>query len=412
MSKTVTRIMQNHIRLDDLLARDVAACWFEGVAVVQLVCRQLLAQGASGNGFPRSADILVGPGGSITIAGKSTDTPVQVAAHVLAQMLSDDVPVRLRLAVSQATSTESEYASLTEFSEALSYFERPNPELIVDALRQRAIVAAPRELSSTRRIDAAPASSSPPAPAPASAPRRGSRLAAIVTTAAAVVCASVWLVGRDVIQRQMVPDVVAAGTVEDAAPAGRSRTKRPTHSAVATVAEGVSLARAETAQVEAAVLSPSFAPDAHSELQVSARPFFNSYAELLRLVPTSIDPEADPEAPQGAIPVSGSTGAADRETGATPDRIYSKADTQVTLPLNVYPRFPAEPPGLAPAGRTMVELTITEDGSVERVRMLTAPRNIHEFMILSAAKAWRFSPARIGDRPVRFRHTIVLTPNR
>jgi outer membrane biosynthesis protein TonB len=60
----------------------------------------------------------------------------------------------------------------------------------------------------------------------------------------------------------------------------------------------------------------------------------------------------------------------------------------------------------------MVELTITEDGSVERVRMLTAPRNIHEFMILSAAKAWRFSPARIGDRPVRFRHTIVLTANR
>ena len=36
-------------------------------------------------------------------------------------------------------------------------FERPNPEVIVDALRQRAMVAAPRELSSTRRIDAAPA---------------------------------------------------------------------------------------------------------------------------------------------------------------------------------------------------------------------------------------------------------------
>jgi len=57
----------------------------------------------------------------------------------------------------------------------------------------------------------------------------------------------------------------------------------------------------------------------------------------------------------------------------------------------------------------MVELTITEDGLVERVRMLTAPRNIHEFMILSAAKAWRFLSARIGDRPVRFRHTIMLT---
>jgi outer membrane biosynthesis protein TonB len=165
------------------------------------------------------------------------------------------------------------------------------------------------------------------------------------------------------------------------------------------------MARGETARVEAAVLFPSAAPDAPSELQVAARPFFSSYAELSRLVPTSIEPEAT----QGAVAVSGSTGAADSETGATPDRIYSKADTQVALPLNVYPRLPAESPGLALTGRTMVELTITEDGLVERVRMLTAPRNIHEFMLLSAAKAWRFAPARIGDRPVRFRHTIMLT---
>jgi outer membrane biosynthesis protein TonB len=56
----------------------------------------------------------------------------------------------------------------------------------------------------------------------------------------------------------------------------------------------------------------------------------------------------------------------------------------------------------------MLELTITADGLVARVRLLTTPRNIHEFMFLSAAKAWRFAPARIGDRPVRFRHTIIL----
>ena len=73
--------MQNHIRLDDLLARDVGARWFEGVAVVQLVCRQLLAQGAGSSGFPRSGDILIGSGGAITIAGGSAGEPVQAAAH-------------------------------------------------------------------------------------------------------------------------------------------------------------------------------------------------------------------------------------------------------------------------------------------------------------------------------------------
>jgi hypothetical protein len=54
-------------------------------------------------------------------------------------------------------------------------------------------------------------------------------------------------------------------------------------------------------------------------------------------------------------------------------------------------------------------LTIAANGLVERVRMLTTPRNVHEFMLLSAAKAWRFEPARIGDRAVRFRQLVVLT---
>ena len=33
-------------RLDDLLARDVVPQWFEGVAVIQLVCRQLRPPGS------------------------------------------------------------------------------------------------------------------------------------------------------------------------------------------------------------------------------------------------------------------------------------------------------------------------------------------------------------------------------
>lgn len=90
------------------------------------------------------------------------------------------------------------------------------------------------------------------------------------------------------------------------------------------------------------------------------------------------------------------------------DRIYSRADSQVTPPLNVYPRLPNEPPDAPAASRTILELTIATNGLVERVKMLTAPRNIHEWMLLSAAKAWRFEPARIDGRAVRFRHTMVL----
>lgn len=91
------------------------------------------------------------------------------------------------------------------------------------------------------------------------------------------------------------------------------------------------------------------------------------------------------------------------------DRIYSQADPQVTLPLSIYPKFSNDATANPGPGRTTLELTIAANGRVERARMLTRPRNIHEFMLLSAAKAWRFEPARLGGRPVRFRQLIALT---
>src|SRR5215510_9980075 len=111
--------MQNQFRLQDLLARDVVAQWFEGVAVVQLICRQLRASGRETEGFPHPEDILIAPGGSVAVAGGSDGSPVEAAAHVLALMLGAGVPVRSRLAVTQATATDGGFATLTEFSEAL-----------------------------------------------------------------------------------------------------------------------------------------------------------------------------------------------------------------------------------------------------------------------------------------------------
>jgi len=49
------------------------------------------------------------------------------------------------------------------------------------------------------------------------------------------------------------------------------------------------------------------------------------------------------------------------------------------------------------------------DGRVEHVRLRTPPRDVHEFMLVSAAKAWRFEPATVDGRPVRFRHSVAIT---
>ena len=95
---------------------------------------------------------------------------------------------------------------------------------------------------------------------------------------------------------------------------------------------------------------------------------------------------------------------------STSDLIYSRADSEVTPPRQVYPALPAEPPtAYLKRALTLVDLVIAPDGLVERVHLRTPPRDIHEFMLLSAAKAWRFQPALLDGRPVRFRHSVALT---
>jgi hypothetical protein len=398
-------MMQHHIRLDDLLARDVGARWFEGVAVVQLVCRQLLAQPSRSSGFPRSADILIGPGGSISVARDSAGNPVQAAAHMLALMLSDDVPVRLRLAVSQATASASGYSSLAEFSEALAYFERPDPESIVDALRQRALLAAPRQISPLQQVVPSAAAEAPATHLPAAARQRVSWVPLTMVTIAAIACASVWLIGLSGTEPLSSPDAVAADSANSAASNKEAGRKRAPKSAALPVRQNAPAARAATENEASARVAPASVPEVAPALQVSSWTVSYSYPELS----TSAVPVVAVGEEEQIVVIGSAITGDEPDIEETGERIYSKADKEVTLPLNVYPRIPPEPPGLTAAARTILELTITADGLVERVKMLSTPRNIHEFMLLSAAKAWRFAPATIAGRPVRFRHTMVLT---
>ena len=139
----------DQIRLDDLLARDVSVQWFEGVALVQALCRQLSARSGADGVFPGASQITLASDGTVTIGGAAATRAVPAAGHLLARMLSDDAPVRLRLLVTQATAEDATSGSLHEFSESLAYFERPNPEAILSALHARAAVAPP-----ARRQDA------------------------------------------------------------------------------------------------------------------------------------------------------------------------------------------------------------------------------------------------------------------
>ena len=385
----------SHLRLDDLLARDVAVEWFEGVAVLQLTCRALRAQGGSGSGFPSAADILVGPGGSIAISGQPSGNGVQVAAHLLARMLSEDVPVRLRLALSQATAMESAYASLTEFSEALAYFERPNPEAIIDALRQRALLAQPR-------IDAPAADEERSMSRTSVAPRRSHRLALVAVAVSAVACASVWLLGgarASLLASREKVEERSPSPAADTATRAHLRRRPPSASTPA----DASVPGTPKIGVEATAVVATTGRESAPDPQVRDELPSVSYLE-----PSVLVDAVAPRLMLTELSVPAPTTTAGESLAEDSNRIYSRAESDVTPPLNVYPKFPTQSPSPDVSSRTMLELMIAKDGSVEHVKMLTIPRNIHEFMLLSAAKAWRFEPARLGGRAVRFRHTIAL----
>ena len=73
---------------------------------------------------------------------------MKTAARLLARMLSEDVPVRLRLySVAQATGAETAYPSLDDLSGALAYFERPDENQILRALFERGAAAPIRTVA-------------------------------------------------------------------------------------------------------------------------------------------------------------------------------------------------------------------------------------------------------------------------
>ncbi len=119
--------MDTQRRLDDILGRDIGLEWFEAVALVQAVCAQLLTVGPA-DVFPSAADVAVGADGSIAVLGSGGARPaVAAAGELLAGIVGDDVPVRLRLAISEANAAESPYRHLASVLGGARLFRAAGP---------------------------------------------------------------------------------------------------------------------------------------------------------------------------------------------------------------------------------------------------------------------------------------------
>ena len=393
----------NQIRLDELLARQVDVQWYEGVAIVQAVCHQLLAQGVSNGEFPAVTQIGIRTDGTVRVLGAMPTQAVQAAAHLLAGMLSDDVPVRLRLVVSQATGESSTIENLRELSETLKYFERPDSELIVRNLLERAMLASFRKQAD----ELTPEEVFPPerpqtAARPSEQKKAQWRLPAMAAAGAIVVTAGlVWFTSRgDRVsaaysgitnalgggsEARPNEPVEKAGTPQQAAPKGATPPNRALPPTDADRKSGE--------------------PRKEKPTVVAGRiPSLASSASSAKLPMLSVDGSKSNQPEQTYVIYASEPGV----SGSDP--VYSKADAAVTPPRQVYPALPAEPAADSlKRALTVVDLIVAPDGLVERVHLRTPPRTVHEFMLLSAVKAWRFQPALLDGRPVRFRHSVALT---
>ena len=383
--------MQTQRRLDDILDRDISIQWFEGTALVQAVCEQVLTHGRA-DAFPSAADIAIEADGSIAVLGYSAGLPVVAAGHLLAGMAGDDVPVRLRLAINEATAAESPYKHLAAFSEALAYFERPGRRELIAALYARAAGAPARRVA--RPIDAPAPEIPKEQEQKARRPRRRRRaLALALLVAGAVVAAAVWLAPN---HSQMS---AALSTQMSAA----------LSTLVADAPSEKSLAPAEAIRV------PSAQPH-HPAKKVKVRAREERPTRPAKTGEDSRLPDRrDAQPPMvfdEVLEVFASEPGEEATDVSVADfrsRVYSRDDGLVAPPRPVRPQLPSEPPfDPAVAPPTELELVIGVTGLVESAKLKTPPRNVNEFMLVSAAKAWIFQPAELDGHPVAYRHRVRL----
>jgi TonB family protein len=91
-------------------------------------------------------------------------------------------------------------------------------------------------------------------------------------------------------------------------------------------------------------------------------------------------------------------------------RIYTLTDPGVVPPVVIMQEFPKYP-GRVPSGGILgaVDIVIDQKGSVESASMQTPVLSGYDAMVVQAARAWRYQPARVNGQPVKFRKSIRIT---
>jgi len=99
---------------------------------------------------------------------------------------------------------------------------------------------------------------------------------------------------------------------------------------------------------------------------------------------------------------------------ADPNRIYTMVDKDVTPPVIVRQELPRLTPAMKSQARDtgVVEIVIDELGRVSFAAMRQSVHPVYDSTLLAAVREWKYQPATIGGKPVKYRKLIQINVSR
>jgi len=152
--------------------------------------------------------------------------------------------------------------------------------------------------------------------------------------------------------------------------------------------------------VLAALGDPDVAVEAKQPPLADLRMLAGSFADLSA---AAAAPPPPPPAPAARMPVVAATNV------PPPPRIYAAGDPNVIPPVALNQTLPPFPGQVLIPRTGKLEVVIDESGAVESAVMSTSVMIAYDRLALAAARSWRFQPATVDGKPVKYRKVVQIS---
>ena len=147
-----------------------------------------------------------------------------------------------------------------------------------------------------------------------------------------------------------------------------------------------------------------------TDLRVLTAGFLELSVRAAAPPPPPVEPR--PSAPASVAPSPSAASAT--PAGPVPAKIYTADDRDVTPPVVVRQDIPKIPQATIAMARSrgLVDIVIDELGRVVGLTIRTSIHPTYDAQILAAAKDWKYKPATLDGRPVKYRRLISINVQR